>query len=42
MEYFMIRTGFYDKVTEIEAEKMREQDAKRDAFMEYVTPKTPK
>ena len=39
MEFFMIKTGFYDKVTEIEAEKIAEQDAKREAFMEFV--KTP-
>ena len=39
MEFFMIKTGFYDKVTQIEAEKMAEQDAKREAFMDFI--KTP-
>merc|ERR1712216_947648 len=39
MEFFMVKTGFYDKVTQLEAEKMAEHEAKREAFMELI--KTP-
>jgi len=35
----MIKTGFYEKVTQIEAEKIVEQEAKREAFLEFI--KTP-
>ena len=35
----MVKTGFYDKVTQLEAEKMAEHEAKREAFMELI--KTP-
>ncbi len=37
MEFFMIKTGFYDVVTEIEAEKIRNLPAEREAFMRRVT-----
>ena len=36
MEFFMVKTGFYDKVTQLEAEKMAEHEAKREAFMELI------
>ena len=39
MEFFMVKTGFYDKVTQLEAEKMAGHEAKREAFMELI--KTP-
>merc|ERR1712087_369525 len=39
MEFFMVKTGFYDKVAQLEAEKMAEHEAKREAFMELI--KTP-
>ncbi|QDZ20375.1 hypothetical protein HOP50_04g28920 [Chloropicon primus] len=39
IEFFMIKTGFYEKVTQIEAEKIVEQEAKREAFLEFI--KTP-
>jgi len=43
MEYFMIKTGFYEKVTQLEAEKMAEQEAKREAFLQFIeTPTTQK
>ncbi|BDA44132.1 hypothetical protein COCOBI_05-3160 [Coccomyxa sp. Obi] len=32
MEGFMIRTGFYDKVTEIEAQRLEETREEREAF----------
>lgn len=32
MEAFMIRTGFYDKVTEIEAQRLEETREDREAF----------
>ncbi|CAK0736527.1 hypothetical protein CVIRNUC_000760 [Coccomyxa viridis] len=32
MEGFMIRTGFYDKVTHIEAERLEESREEREAF----------
>mmetsp|Transcript_5954 Transcript_5954/g.20522 ORF Transcript_5954/g.20522 Transcript_5954/m.20522 type:complete len:84 (+) Transcript_5954:170-421(+) len=39
MEFFMVKTGFYDKVTQLEADKIADQDAKREAFFELI--KTP-
>ncbi|KAK9834203.1 hypothetical protein WJX81_007847 [Elliptochloris bilobata] len=32
MELFMIKTGFYDKVTQIEAERLEETREEREAF----------
>ena len=40
MEFFMIKTGFYDTVTKLEAEKIAESEAKREAFLDSI--KTPK
>ncbi|WPT13170.1 hypothetical protein PSENEW3_00001014 [Picochlorum sp. SENEW3] len=33
MEYFMIRTGFYDKVVEIEAERLQDHLEEREQFL---------
>lgn len=39
MEYFMIRTGFYDKVTVLEAEKRAEElDPRSQAIREALNP----
>ena len=39
MEFFMVKTGFYDKVTQLEADMSADQDAKWEAFFELI--KTP-
>lgn len=36
MEGFMIKTGFYDKVTEIEAERLEETRGDREAFKKLL------
>ncbi|DBA66057.1 TPA: hypothetical protein ACH3X2_003061 [Trebouxia sp. C0005] len=36
MEGFMIKTGFYDKVTEIEAERLEETREDREAFQKML------
>ncbi|EFN54056.1 hypothetical protein CHLNCDRAFT_58390 [Chlorella variabilis] len=33
MEYFMIKTGFYEKVTEIEAQRLEETREDRERFL---------
>jgi len=36
MELFMIKTGFYDKVTEIEAARLEEARPEREAFLRQL------
>lgn len=36
MEGFMIKTGFYDKVTEIEAERLEDTREEREAFQKML------
>ncbi len=39
MALFMIKTAYYDTVTKLEAEKIAESEAKREAFLDSI--KTP-
>jgi hypothetical protein len=33
MEYFMVRTGFYEKVTQLEAQRLEETREERERFL---------